>query len=55
MQHQNQEADIGVIVLTRYRTYLDFISFYMSLYICVCVRVCVCARMHVHVQRQGRP
>ena len=41
MQHQNQEADIGVIVSTRYRTCLDFISFYMSLYICVCVCVCV--------------
>ena len=39
MQHQNQEADIGVIVLTRYRTYLDFLSFYMSL--CVYVYVCV--------------
>ena len=41
MQHQNQEANIGVIALTKYRTYLDFISFYMSLYMCVYVCVCV--------------
>ena len=51
MQHQNQEAEIGVIVLTRYRTYLDFISFYMSLYICVCmcVHACVCSSVQAYL------